>query len=306
MNAVSLPDRVRAACSWVAERARSVRIDEEAVLAYAATLESPDPDERLPAVGNPSERGAAAAFVLTLDAINFGSGWWPTIRKRAGLTGYSTIEVGLRERFDSAGPWSAAELASIDPATIATALGQDPAHPLMADFAVALRDLGAHLDADHGGSFVALVDDAGSAAALAETLAAWDAFADTSVYEGRETPFFKRAQIAAADLDRAGVARFGDLDRLTAFADNLVPQVLRLDGVLVLAPGLTARIEAGDLLEHGSPEEVELRAGAVHAVELLAAASELCPAEIDSVLWNRGRERRYKERPRPRSRNTAY
>jgi Potential Queuosine, Q, salvage protein family len=102
-------------------------------------------------------------------------------------------------------------------------------------------------------------------------------------------------------------------DRLTAFADNLVPHVLRLDGVLRLDPALTAAIEAGELLAHGSAEEVELRACAVHAVELLAAAGvcdasavSLTPAEIDAALWNRGRAARYKALPRPRSRNTAY
>ena len=46
-------------------------------------------------------------------------------------------------------------------------------------------------------------------------------------------PFLKRAQIAAADLCRAGVAEFADLGELTMFADNLVPHVLRLDGILV-------------------------------------------------------------------------
>ncbi|HXS47389.1 MAG TPA: queuosine salvage family protein, partial [Solirubrobacterales bacterium] len=61
-----------------------------------------------------------------------------------------------------------------------------------------------------------------------------------------------------------------------------------------------------ELLEHGSPEEVELRACAVHAIELLATATPLSPAEIDGVLWTRGSSRRYKSLPRPRSRNTAY
>jgi hypothetical protein len=119
-------------------------------------------------------------------------------------------------------------------------------------------------------------------------------------------PFYKRAQIAAADLNRAGVVVLHEEDRLTAFADNLVPHVLRLDRVLDLDPGLEARIDAGELLVHGSAEEVELRACAVHAIELLAAASPLSPAQIDAALWNRGRDRRYKSVPRPRSRNTAY
>ena len=108
---------------------------------------------------------------------------------------------------------------------------------------------------------------------MVETLAQWRCFADVSGYDGRPVPFLKRAQIAAADLQRAGVADFGDLDRLTMFADNLVPHVLRLDGVLWFDPELVARIERGELIEHGSPEEVEIRACAVHAVELLVAAS---------------------------------
>ncbi len=85
-------------------------------------------------------------------------------------------------------------------------------------------------------------------------------------------PFFKRAQIAAADLALAGIAPADDLAELTLFADNLVPHVLRVDGVLEVDPELVARIESEQLLEHDSPEEVELRACALHAVELLVAA----------------------------------
>jgi putative queuosine salvage protein len=306
-------ERVREAAAWVCGRAQWVRIEQEGVAAYAAELPPteplpPDPETEL----LEGDREARAAFTICLDAINFGSGWWPTIRKRPGRSGYFTVAAGLTERFRAAGPWAAAELAAIDPAAIAAVLGQDPEHPLMADFAAALRDVGAHVEADHGGSFGAVLEAAaGSAPALVDLLAGWAAFADASTYEGREVPFFKRAQIAAADAARAGLAQLRDLDRLTAFADNLVPHVLRVDGVLWLEPSLAARIEAGELLPHGSPEEVELRAAAVQAVESLAAAraaagSPLAPAEIDVALWNRGRGRRYKSVPRPRSRNTAY
>jgi hypothetical protein len=82
--------------------------------------------------------------------------------------------------------------------------------------------------------------------------------------------------------------------------------VLRLDGVLVFEPGLVARIEHGELIEHGSMEEVEMRACAVHAVELLSAHMRRPAAELDRILWQRGQQSRYKARPRPRSRSTAY
>ena len=145
--------------------------------------------------------------------------------------------------------------------------------------------------------------------ALARRLGAWPSFADRSRYEELELPFLKRAQIAAADLHRAGVAHFTDLHALTMFADNLVPHVLRLDGVLRFDPELVARIDRGELIAHDSAEEVEIRACAVHAVELLVAAapgSGLSAATVDQILWQRGGQPRYKASPRHRSRCTAY
>jgi hypothetical protein len=302
MNSVSLPDEVRAACAWVADRSRSVRIEEEAIEDYAVGLPQPGGgDEPTSFAENPE---TAAAFAICMNAINFGSGWWPTIRKRPGHSGYATMAAGVTDRFASAGPWTVGELQGMDAETIADVVSQDREHPLMPQFAAALRDVGNHLRKDHGSSFLGPVETADSIPALAGTFATWGAFADVSHYDGRRIPFYKRAQLAAADLHRVGVADLPRLDRLTAFADNLVPHVLRVDGILRLDPDLTSRIEAEELLEHGSPEEVELRACAVQAIELLAAAGPLTPAEIDSALWNRGR--RYKSLPRPRSCNTAY
>ena len=97
------------------------------------------------------------------------------------------------------------------------------------------------------------------------------------------------------------------LDRLTLFADNLVPHVLRLDRVLEFDPALVARIDAGRLLEHDSPAEVEIRAVALHAVELLVQAHGATTATaVDNLLWHRGAGERYKARPRHRARCTAY
>jgi hypothetical protein len=249
-----------------------------------------------------------AAYWLTLNAINFGSGWFPTLRKREGRSGYYTIAAGIRERFSEHGPWTADELARIDARTIATILRQDPDHELMALFAASLSDLGRQLTLHHGGRFAALIDAAdGSAIALAHGLGAWPSFADSSRYDELELPFLKRAQIAATDLARGGVAEFRDLDRLTMFADNLVPHVLRLDGILQFDLDLIHRIEYGALIEHDSREEIEIRACAVHAVELIVAARPgVCAAHVDQVLWIRGQDRHYKASPRHRSRCTAY
>ncbi|MFL5816646.1 MAG: queuosine salvage family protein [Conexibacter sp.] len=304
---MTLVDEIREGCASVAARATHVRIVEEAIPAYAAALPAPGGDADQPLLDGPPE--LLAAFHLTLDAINFGSGWFPTLRKREGRSGYWTVALGLRDRCAARGAWRADELAALSAAEVAGALGQDPQHELMALFAASLNDLGAHVAAEHDGSFLAVAQAAhGSAVALAELLASWRCFADSSRYAGRTIPFCKRAQIAAADLHQAGVADFtDDLDRLTLFADNLVPHVLRLDGILDVDPQLAARIEAEQLIEHDSPEEVELRACAVHAVELIVAARpDLAAQRVDQLLWTKGGGGSYKAIPRPRIRCTAY
>ncbi len=302
--------RLREACAQVAESARHVRIEHSAIPAYAADLPldaaaaAPDPTAHL----IEGSREELSAFWLTLDAINFGSGWFPTLRKRAGRSGYFTVAMGVRERFREHGPWSAEELSALDPADLAATLGQDPGHELMGLYAASLNDLGRHIREDFGGHFSGPVDAArSSAVAFVERLAGWKGFADSSSYDGLEVPFLKRAQIAAADLDAIGAAQFGDLGRLTMFADNLVPHVLRLDGLLRFDPGLVERIERGQLIDHGSREEVEIRACALQAVELMVAQRpERCAADIDRLLWYRGQESRYKASPRHRCRCTAY
>ena len=298
---MALPDEIRAACARVAAAARHVGIVEAAIAPYAATL-APAPHE--PAEQPYADAESGAAHLLQLDAVNFGSGWFPTLRKPPGLSGFRTVEAGLLAR----GPWRAGELDGIGAAECAAVFGQDPGHPLMALFAAALDELGAVVRHEHDGAFLALARAGdGSAVALAERLAGLPTWTDVSLHSGAPVPLFKRAQLAAADLHRHGIAPAGDLGALTLMADNLVPHVLRLDGVLRFDPALVARIDRGELLEHGSPEEVEIRACAVHAVELLVAAhGATTAAAVDDVLWRRGGAARYKAHPRHRARTTAY
>jgi hypothetical protein len=294
---------LRDACAEVGRRASHVGIVEAAIAPYAAALPEPEP---LGADAPVTDREAGAAFWIQYDAVNFGSGWFPTLRKLPGLSGSRTILAGFAAR---AGPWTAEELTGLTASGLARTLGQAADHPLMALYAASLNDLGRRVINLHGGAFAGVVDAAGgSAVGLARHLGAWACFSDHSRYHELTLPFLKRAQILAADLHRAGVAAFGDVDELTMFADNLVPHVLRLDGVLWFAPELVARIEAQQLIEPGSPEEVEMRACAVEAVErIVAARGATAPAAaIDHLLWHRGQQPRYKVVPRPRCRCTAY
>jgi Potential Queuosine, Q, salvage protein family len=294
---MGLCDEVRLTCAGIAATARSVRIDVDALDAVTPSAPPLLDPERHYLEGSELD---VATYLLTLDAVNFGSGWFDSIAKReeAGVpvSGYFTVAWGLADRFRAHGPWTNAQLRGMRTEEIAQTLGQRADHELMSLYAQALRALGAFLAERSALDVVAAAG--GRAERLAETLAgAMALFADRG--------FFKRAQITPADLSLGGVAAFTDLDRLTIFADNVVPHVLRCDGVLVYDERLAAHIDAGRRLRMG-PQEREIRGCAVHACELIAQRLGVPAHTLDNWLWNRGQEPAYKERPRHRCRTVYY
>src|SRR6185312_6290787 len=231
---MALLEDVRTGCAWIAVQAKAVRIDEGALAALAehpelaagGALQTPplDPESHY-LEGEPAD---VADYLLALDAINFGSGWFGLLRKRhehgRALSGYFTVAWALADHVRAGHPLTGDWLCGVDTREIAAVLDQPPELELMSLYAQALRALGRFLGARRALDLVA--QSRRSAERLAEALAGgMPMFGDRG--------FYKRAQIVAADLALAGLAEFDDLDRLTIFADNLVPHVLRCEGVLV-------------------------------------------------------------------------
>ncbi|MFP6661617.1 MAG: queuosine salvage family protein [Myxococcota bacterium] len=313
---------IRERSAEVSRRAESVLIDVDRAgeLAREIAAAEPPDDDLDPGATRLGDAETTLAFVVTLDAINFGSGWFPHLQKRGSLSGYLSVATGLRERFEDRGAYSAAELSNFRVSECAEVLGQqevlaDPAVlELMTLYTRALRDLGRWLQERFDGSFARCLEHAdGCAESLVECLLEMPFYRDVGRYAGLDIPFYKRAQITASDLHRAfageSFGHFEDIDELTLFADNLVPHVLRRAGVLHYTPELLARINAGEDLEAGCPEEVEIRASAVHAVELMAEAlgsTGMRPRELDGHLWRRGQSPEMKAEPRHRTRCAFY
>jgi hypothetical protein len=81
--------------------------------------------------------------------------------------------------------------------------------------------------------------------------------------------------------------------------------------VLQYRQGLGDRIDRGELLDHGAPEEVEIRAVGLHAVEEIEAAiraqgGAATAQEVDYTLWHRGQRPEMKAHPRHRARCPFY
>lgn len=319
-----LLDDIRATAARVADRARLVRIDEDALRHLADQLD-PTPPAPLPEEmweGPVTER---AMGVVGWNTVNFGSGWFPLIDKLPGLSGARTLATRWRAFAAERHP-DARWMADATRATTAEVFGQSTATAvveLLDAFAAAWNEMGELLLDRYDGEAINLVEEAdGSAARLAATIGVLPSWHDVASHDGDPVPLFKRAQIvcshladALADGGRAGtgLGHFSDIDRLTAFADNLVPHVLRHHRVVLVDDTVAERIEAGDLLISGEPAEVELRAVAVHAVELLVELLRdahpdvgVTAAAADQQLWRAGQSPDVKARPRHRCRCTFY
>lgn len=293
----SVPERVRADCAWIASCARHVSIDPSNLADYAdmilsryTVIEGHDEHHYVT-----EDKEKTAAYFVGLNSINFGSGSFV----ESGID-YIDVAGGLKRAFlkgemSTAAEWVRAAPEDFDrmiPATGPVVASRRAA--LTRSFAMHLSQAGVFLMEGYGGSALRFVESAqGSAARLADIVATWPGFNDTAMCQGREVAFFKRAQIMAADLHLAGLGGFQDMDRLTCFADNMIPHVLRCDGILSYAPDLAARIDQGLPLQAGSAEEIEVRACGLHAVELLrdaavAAGHKVTAVNLDHLLWNRG------------------
>jgi hypothetical protein len=315
-------DYIRQSCRFVAENSEFVHVRHDKIDDYAMRLarikpDKPQMDNDCHYIGHGDD---TVAFFVVLNSINFGSGYFPYLKKRPGMSGYYTIASGLTDYFKKT-PLMVRDLINISSNDCAAILGQDASnhvvHELMELYATSLKDLGNYVVRNYDSSFPKMIEaSGGSAERLVEILSGMPFFKDTAEYKGTQVAFFKRAQILSLDLniafDGQGIGRFDDLYKLTMFADNLVPHVLRIDGILEYEDNLASRIDSSELISSGSPEEVEIRACSVDAIERISQvmggfSKGATPAIIDNILWHRGQQPYYKKtKPRHRTRTMFY
>ena len=141
--------------------------------------------------------------------------------------------------------------------------------------------------------------------------------ADAAPPPSTEVWLLKKAQLCARELGRKFGASeprlFGwpaqDGGALTVFADNVLPAVLRAEGVLRLGEGLAARIDAGEAVT--GAEGALLRAAAVVAGGAIVRAmaegggEPMSEARLDSLLWRAGKVPKYRALKRHAEKDTS-
>ena len=175
--------------------------------------------------------------------------------------------------------------------------------PMLDERVEILNAAGATLTERYGGAAHRFVADcapamyAGGDGLLERLVVEFPRFNDVSTHGGHEVQLHKLAQLWLWQLHMSLAAggRFAvaDLDRMTAFADYIVPVALRLMGIVSYEPGLEAAINRGDHIPRDSAEEVEIRAHTLYATALLTdAVNRIRPAglalvvpQLDFRLW---------------------
>ena len=315
-------ERIRNGFGFVAERADHVRINEIALKEFTLSLPNAMPenvfDDQHHFIGDAEQ---TAAYVLTLDAMNFGSGFEPELVaegwERIDDSLYFTIATHLKSHFEMHGIINSdsMQLIGINDIIDMLKLNKDGAYSF--EFArliaMSLRDLGQMISDECEGSFYQFIQSMNrSASACVERLAKLKSFRDVHPYKDCQVFILKRAQCVAADMHDAfmhinNTPLFDDIDQLTILPDNDIPHVLRMEGVLEYSEELSQMIESGTPLASGSPYEIELRCVAAHAVELMADIKAMPVIHLDRIIWHKcWEDPKYKTQEPHRTQSSFY
>lgn len=260
-------------------------------------------------------------FVFVLDALNFcywGDPKWTIEYQGKEFDGSWGMIASIRRAFDEGSPITdAAYLSGISERDLTHILRGNCPIPLFEERVRCLHELGRVVKEKYQGDFTRIVRAAdGDALKLLDIITAdFPLFDDFAPFDGRPVFFHKRAQLVAGDLWRVfnsqGFGKFHNLDELTACADYKAPQGLRKLGVIEYSPALADKVDNLVPLVSGSPEEVQIRAFTIWAIELMKR--ELKPKipgvramDIDSYLWLAGQTKSPSDKPYHRTRTIFY
>ena len=175
--------------------------------------------------------------------------------------------------------------------------------PMLDEKLELFHQAGAVLASKYGGRFYNFIQSCSpklydNGNGLVERLAAeFPRFNDVSRYEGHEIKFYKLTQLGYwqiySGLHGTGGFKLEDPQKMTAFADYIVPVGLRLMGMTSYSPELEKAINSYQMIPRDSRQEIEIRAHCLYATALLAdeinkirpTDQQIIIPQIDARLW---------------------
>jgi hypothetical protein len=280
------------------------------VASWMAYEELPMPELVLPfgvGHGNPNE---AIDFILVADSID---------------TAFTNFETHVKFQVDYAGQrWSDSEaefaclkramdqgvpilegdyLSRVSHDDLDNIFQGNMPMPMLAEKLAVLHQVGKVLAESYGGRFHNFVHacspklyDHGNGL-VDRMVKEFPRFDDVSMLDGQEIKFYKLAQLGLwmlhATLDRSDKFRLDDPEKMTAFADYIVPVALRLLGITSYSRELEQAINTYQLIPRDSRWEIEIRAHCIYATALLreevnklrAPDMQVIIPRIDARLW---------------------
>ncbi len=288
---------------FVMEQAKHVFVCPDAIEAFAtsqtkSSLAVPAWEKRYHFVGNDED---TVAYLLVLAAMNFGACQpeaWRFEYRGETLAGYFAVSSALKVAMENGQRLGCTKFLQqmSEPKLRAIFLGTGEL-PFFARRIEMLRELGSVLEAKFGGKAMGLIDAAGQSAERLLSLVANElpSFSDTAIYQNRNVALYKRAQIFIGDLYGSfggeGCGRFADIQKITAFADDSLPFILRKLGFLRYAESLAQKVDGRVEVGSGTSEEIEIRAGSIVAVERVRRALAdrgiiRNSVQLDWIFWN--------------------
>lgn len=175
--------------------------------------------------------------------------------------------------------------------------------PMLEEKMALLQQAGAILSAKYAGRYYNFIRSCAprlydNGNGLVERLASeFPRYNDVSTYKGHRIKFYKLTQLGFwqiyAGLGPSGPFRIEDPQKMTAFADYIVPVALRLMGMTSYSPALEHSINIYEMIPRDSTQEIEIRAHCLYATALLTdeinkrrpADRQIIIPQIDARLW---------------------
>ena len=297
----------------VIEHSRDVRTHFEKIQEVAGWMayeELPEPDYALPLGAGDGKRDETIDFILTADAIDTAFTDFSTHEKfqvdYAGRhwSDSDALFACIKRALDSGTPVLDGKfLAQVTKPELEKIFAGNIQMPMLDEKMEVLHQVGKVLAEKYDGRFHNFVASCpprlydNGKGLVDRMVAEFPRFNDVSEYDGHSIKFYKLPQLglwlAYSSLRRSGQFRIDDLDKMTAFADYIVPVALRLMGIMSYSPELERAINTHQMIARDSRQEIEIRAHCVYATALLSEEvnkirpkdMQIVIPQVDARLW---------------------